>query len=200
MTEDELSRRLDALQPKVCDEAIEMALHRTRTVAQTRQRRRRTALRLAPVLAAAATVAVVLLAIVGSGHDSHSPAVGPTPVPSASINAWFRHATGVSSPASGSVDLSSVWVVRLTDANHGTFDVRPSTRFGTGTFHFDGSRGGWVVDILDRACGGRAGVYEVQHDGPSLTFTAIKDPCQLRRDLLDNAVFAPLSNPDQLTG
>lgn len=200
MTEDEFSRRLEALQPKLDDNDIETALLHTRAVARTRQRRRGIAIRLAPVLAAAATVAVVLLAIGGSGHRRHTPAVSPTPSPSNSVTAWFRHVTGVSSTASGSVDLSSVWVVRLSDADHGTFDVRPSTRFGTGTLHYDGSRGGWVVSVVDGPCGGRDGIYAVQHDGPSLTFTAVADPCALRRELLDNAVFAPLTNPDQLTG
>src|SRR5207237_602533 len=82
------------------------------------------------------------------------------------VPAWFRHAVGRSTAASGSVDLTSVWVVRLSDANHGTFDVRPSTRFGTGTLRYDGSRGGWVVDVLNRNCGGHDGVYRVTLGGP----------------------------------
>lgn len=201
MTDDELKGRLEADLPTVDAHDIETALMRTRATAHTRQRRRRTALWLAPVFAAAATVAVVLLVTLGPGPRHHAAPSSPGPAPSPSaVPAWFRHAVGRSTAASGSVDLTSVWVVRLSDANHGTFDVRPSTRFGTGTLRYDGSRGGWVVDVLNRNCGGHDGVYRVALDGPSLTFTVVADPCELRRELLDNAVFAPLTNPDQLVG
>lgn len=201
MTDDDLKSRLDAALPPVDADDVEVALVRTRVIARTRQRRRRTAVRLAPVLAAAATAAVVMLVTLGPGHGHHTPASAPSPSPSAPpVGAWFRHAVGVSSAAGGSVDLTSVWVVRLSDANHGTFDVRPSTRFGTGTLRYDASRGGWVVDVVNRDCGGRDGVYRVGQDGPSLVFTVVNDPCALRRDLLDNTVFAPLTNPDQLVG
>src|SRR3954452_2066769 len=199
MTDDELKGRLEAESPPVDAHDIEAALMRTRATAHTRQRRRRTALWLAPAFAAAATVAVVLLVTLGPGPRHHASPSSPGPSPSA-VPAWFRHAVGRSTAASGSVDLTSVWVVRLSDANHGAFDVRPSTRFGTGTLRYDGSRGGWVVDVLNRNCGGHDGVYRDALDGPSLTFTVVADPCELRRELLDNAVFAPLTNPDQLVG
>ena len=201
MTDDELRSRLGAQQPTFADQEIETALLRTRAAALARLRRRRATIWLAPALAAAATVALVVLMTVGPGHrpsaPTSSPAAGPT---AGAAGAWFRHAVGVSSAATGSVDLSSVWVVRLSDANHGTFDVRPATRFGAGTLRYDGSRGGWVVDVMADQCGGRDGVYRAEREGPSLTFALVTDPCELRRELLDNAVFAPLTNPDQLVG
>src|SRR3954469_11912816 len=105
MTDDELKRRLEAESPAVDGHDIEAALLRTRATAHTRQCRRRTALRLAPVFAAAATVAVVMLVTLGPGDHHTSPSSpGPSPSPSA-LTAWFRHAVGVSSAASGSVDL-----------------------------------------------------------------------------------------------
>jgi len=200
MTDDELKSRLEALQPAVDDHEIEAALLRTRSAAQARQRRRRVAVRLAPVLAAAATVAVVMLAILGRGNGHSPPASPSSPTPSAGdINAWFRHAVGLTT-GGGVAKPSSVWVVRLSDPDHGTFDVRPTAQFGSGTLTYDGSRGGWVVAVLNKDCQGRDGVYRVEHDGPSLTFTVVTDHCGLRRDLLDNAVFAPLTSPDQLVG
>src|SRR3954465_15239318 len=153
MTDDELKHRLGAESPTVDAHDIEAALMRTRATAHTRQRHRRTALWLAPVFAAAATLAVVLLVTLGPGPRHHAAPSSPGPSPSPSgVPAWFRHAVGRSTAASGSVDLTSVWVVRLSDANHGAFDVRPSTRFGTGTLRYDGSRGGWVVHVPDRSC------------------------------------------------
>lgn len=200
MTDDELRRALETALPTVDDNDVETALLRTHAAVQTRQRRRRLAVRLAPVLAAAATVAVVMLATLSNGGGRHTPTTSPSPTPSAgSVNTWFRHATGQTT-GGGVAKPSSVWVVRLSDANHGTFDVRPNAQFGRGALVYDGSRGGWVVSVLDKDCNGRDGVYRVVHDGPSLTFTVVTDPCELRRDLLDNAVFAPLTNPDQLVG
>src|SRR3954471_12904121 len=176
MTDDELKGRLEAESPTVDAHNIEAALMRTRATAHTRQRRRRTALRLAPVFAAAATVAVVLLVTLGPGPRHHASPSSPGPAPSPSaVPAWFRHAVGRSTAASGSVDLTSVWVVRISDANHGAFDVRPSTRLGHGAVGYAGSRGGWVVDGLDPNCGGHDGVYRDALDGPSLTFTVVAD-------------------------
>jgi hypothetical protein len=93
-----------------------------------------------------------------------------------------------------------VWIVRLTDANNGSFDVRPHGKFGSGTLRYDGSRGGWVVDVLGTYCKHQPGIYEVQKTGQSLVFTVVRDGCELRRGVLDNTVFQPLTNPDQLLG
>src|SRR4051812_12337513 len=120
MTDDELRSRLEAESPVLEPHDIEAALLRTRATARTRQSRRRTALRLAPVFAAAATVAIVMLVTLGPGRGHHASTSAPGPTPSSSASAagaWFRHAVGVSSARSGSVDLTSVWVVRLSDAN-----------------------------------------------------------------------------------
>jgi hypothetical protein len=196
MSDDEIRRHLEALAPSTDDIDVETALTRTRAVARVRSRRRRVALRAAPLAVAAATVAIVLLATIGplNGSD-RSPAHRPSPSASGG-NAWFRHVSG----SSGSVDLASVWVVRLTDPNNGTFDVRPGDRFGVGTFRYDGSRGGWIVDVLGRYCNQQSGVYRVVKSGQSLAFNVVTDGCPLRRDVLDNTVFEPLTSPDQLIG
>src|SRR3954451_7433658 len=119
MTDDELKHRLGAESPTVDAHDIEAALMRTRATAHTRQRHRRTALWLAPVFAAAATVAVVLLVTLGPGprHHAAPSSPGPSPSPSA-VPAWFRHAVGRSTPASGSVVVTSVGVPGLAVANH----------------------------------------------------------------------------------
>jgi hypothetical protein len=187
-------------------DAVEQALLRTRTVGESRLRRRRLTLRVAlPLAAAAGTAAVVVLAVAhpGAHGRNHSPAASPappTPTPTPTTGTWYRHVGGVSSSATGSVDLAGVWVVRLTTPNTGTFDVRPADRFGDGTLQYDGSRGGWVVDVLHRLCGNTTGVYRVSFSGPSLIFNVVHDGCEPRRDVMDNMVLAPLTNPSQLTG
>src|SRR3954451_4454645 len=119
MTDDEVKGRLEADLPTVDARDIEAALMRPRAPAHPRQRRRRTALWLAPVFAAAATVAVVLLVTLGPGlrHHASPSSPGPSPSPS-SVPAWFRHAVGRSTPASGSVVVTSVGVPGLAVANH----------------------------------------------------------------------------------
>jgi hypothetical protein len=185
-------------------DAVEQALLRTRTVGESRLRRRRLTLRVAlPLAAAAGTAAVVVLAVAhpGAHGRNHSPAASPAPTtPTPTTGTWYRHVGGVSSSATGSVDLAGVWVVRLTTPNTGTFDVRPADRFGDGTLQYDGSRGGWVVDVLHRLCGNTTGVYRVSFSGPSLIFNVVHDGCEPRRDVMDNMVLAPLTNPSQLTG
>lgn len=198
MSDDDIRRHLDSLVPAMTDIDTETALTRTRASAQRRSRRRQLALRVAPIGVAVATAAVVLLVTVGPLQRQSTPTSHrPQPAP---VSAWFRHVVGTSSSASGSVNLTAIWVVRLTDANHGSFDIRPTDRFGTGTLAYDGSRGGWVVDVLDHYCGGKSAIYRVDRSGESLTFAAVSDGCELRRDVLNSSVFAPLTSPDQLTG
>src|SRR5881397_372194 len=102
MTDDELKGRLEADLPTVDAHDIEAALMRTRVTAHTRQRRRRTALWLAPVFAAAATVAVVLLVTLGPGprHHASPSSAGPTPSPSA-VPAWTADGLGVGTADDG---------------------------------------------------------------------------------------------------
>lgn len=201
MSDDEIRRHVDAVVPAMSDIDTEAALTRTRAAARIRARRRRLVLRVAPLGVAAATVAIVLLASLGPLKGSGtSTSHRPKPTATTATTAWFRHVVGVASTASGSVDLGSVWVVRLTDPNHGSFDVRPSDRFGAGTLTYDGSRGGWVVDVLGKYCAGKSAIYRVDRSGDSLTFSVVSDDCELRRNVLDSTVFSPLTSPDQLTG
>jgi len=199
VSDDDLKRRVNALVPPAEDVDVETALTRTRAMARTRSGRRRLTLRAAPLAVAAATVIIVLLATVGPWHGSGRSSVKQPTSPTA-VTAWFRHVVGESSGPAGPVDLTSVWVVRLSDPNNGTFDVRPRSRFGAGNLHYDGSRGGFMVDVLGRYCNNQPGVYRVATSGQSLVFTLVTDPCQVRRDVLDNTVFQPLTNPDQLGG
>jgi hypothetical protein len=206
MGDDELRRHLHAALPPVRDDDVERALLRTRAVADMRARRTRRMVRLAPVAVAAVTAAVIVLVTIGLRGSAGRPTTQPTPgptgttTPTAPPTAWFRHVVGVSTRGSGTLDLRSVWVVRLTSPDSGTFDVRPADRFGTGTLRYDGSRGGWVVDVLARWCGTDPGIYRVTRSGDVLVFTVVRDACEPRRDVLDDTVFAPLTSPDQLLG
>jgi hypothetical protein len=191
--------------PPVSDADTEVALALARRARVSRHHRRSVVVLLAPVLAAVATVTVVLAVIVGTrGSDSDRPApaaTGPSPV-----TAWFRHIARQSSTSTGVVDLSSIWILHMTSADAGTIEIRPSVPFGTGTFRRD-SVGGlrsagelWDVRVLDVYCGRSSGRYSLAHNGDALVFTVVRDACAPRREVLDGTVFAALISPDQLVG
>jgi hypothetical protein len=202
MTDDELRRALANSVPLPGDVDTEAALIRARARGRQRHRQRRWMTMAAPAGAASAAVAIVLIAHAGS--TSHAPPVTstPTPTPTAvglGVGQWYRHVTGVVQTSTGPVDLSAVWVVRLSSATRGTFEARPTSRFGPGTLTYDAVRRLWVVTGL-RQCGGVPGTYRLARAGSHLTFTHVSDPCVVRATVLDNNAFAPLTDPDQLNG
>ena len=156
----------------------------------------------APVAAASAAAAIVLIAHAGSPSRTPPVTSTPTPAPSATglgAGQWYRHVTGTAQTSSGPVDLAAVWVIRLSSATRGTFEAKPTSRFGSGTLTYDAVRRVWVVTGL-RQCGNTVGTYRLALAGSQLTFAHVSDPCVVRATVLDNNAYAPLTNPDQLNG
>lgn len=188
----------------VTEDEVERALVRTRVAGRVALRRRRRATFLAPCAAALATAAVVTVIVVAgpsANRPKPSPAASVPPLPSPTSRVWFKHINGAGSTASGAtVDVGGIWVIRLATDVAGTFDLQPRDRLGQGTLTYDPATRLWSVRVLQRYCGDAAASYRIDNSHLALTFTAVHDPCTLRRDVLDGTVFDVLTSPDQLIG
>lgn len=203
MTDDEQLRHLlNRAIPSASDADVEQALARLYHENHGRRRWRYTGGPwLAAVATATAVVAIIGIAAVATRPGSHhaaSPANAGSGV--SAPGAWYRHSAGSVSTPTGTVDLGAVWVLRLSTPDSGTFDVQPHDRFGTGTLRYDPAARQWTARILSPYCAATAGRYRISQSGTSLIFAVVTDPCTVRRDALDGAVFAPLTNPNQLVG
>jgi len=187
----------DAVPPVGADE-IEAALARAHTGAESRRRpawvqARRT---WAPVAVAGLTAAIVVAVLLvgrGTGH-SRAP-VGRPPV----TGTWFRHVELTVDTPTGPVALQDVVLVHLRADGTGTIEVRGTGGPGSSPLRRLAS-GNWQTRVLGTYCGSGSAAYRIDVTRPALTFTAVADGCSARRAVLDSAVFARLTSPDQLTG
>jgi hypothetical protein len=199
MDDDQLRSRFRETVGDVEPRAVESALTAVRRSGVRRFRRRGSSGWFLPMAVAAATVAVILSVIQSTrGPDPHRHV--PTPAASVlpAVNAWYRH-VGPQLTNGGVIDQESIWVVRLTGPDTGTFDVEPHASFGLGTLRREAGRR-WQVRVLTRTCDQAPATYTVTRQGDALAFAVVADACVLRRTILDGIVFAPLTSPDQLVG
>jgi len=201
--DDQLHQLFDRAIPPPGDADGEQALTRLHYETRRREQPSHTSRHwLAVAATATAVAAVIALSVVASRGGTHRPS-SPTPRPDtiSTAGTWFRHSAGtVITPAGTTINLAAVWVVRLHTDGSGSFDVRPRTSFGTGMLQYDRASRQWDVTLMGKYCGTTAGRYSISRSGAALIFTAVRDECQPRRNALDGAVFAQLTDLAQLTG
>ncbi|MDX6284636.1 MAG: hypothetical protein QOG53_121 [Frankiales bacterium] len=207
MADDKLRREFNAAFGSDDDLDVDRMLARVRGAAAQRSRRRRWFTAVAPLAAAALSIAVLLLVRVALPDNSAPKTLLATPTPSVSpalqtlhVGQWYRHVVNDVTTPSGVVHVGGVWVIRLSSTTRGVIEIHSSPEFNSGALRYDAGRDTWVVTALTRYCGGKSGTYDIEERGTALILTHVDDPCTVRAATLDNNVFLPLTDPSQLMG